>query len=930
MHLEGIGIMAVKLSIEMVIALVANDVIGAFEELHSTEPGSEQEQHFRAMTEAIRRGHADGLVRLLGDTAVPGPREGVPTATLRSANEALLRFTRLVPALYKEEVSVGDLQQVVDCLFDLGINVDMLGERAVAYNLVAYAQGVAGSVGIRHLSIAEKLIGLADEDQPDQVHAARWVYAAERLKWSIEHDKDWLRTLDAVETALAVRVSDTEHQKNLADGLLAAFRDSAATDSDELLALCVVQSPAECVGEPQWARVNKKLADVLGTIDPPPRIDGPGEIPDHVLATIVAQMMAEDLRMRLGNREAERPSLTWLDMKLTHSKLAAAVPLGQGLMSDVNRTGEFVLELIHEITHAYCLNGPIGSAVQANRAAVRLFEVLIAAYSAVPPRAPDPLRFEVLKQIQNDDVVGALAEAQLSARLRSAKLEAIWLPWLEGVAQYVEMLADPRDNPHEILPVHESVRGLIDFKAQDLVDRAASDRWAERFDDFVGKALSRLSKLRQTGYLSNTPTGRVYLLGLLLVRSVVARWEATLGRRIKPIYAAKLLIEATRRGCLAAVQRQLDTVDPSLCDLARPMVDWFHSIARMDASTLEVFLQDVGRNERSHRYVWLEGGPHRVESGEDELRRKTLGERADKFFEDLCRRYVSLENVGSLPRASVPPDVASEWEPILDSAVDVFRYYVGSNRFLPVGRDAPRLIFFEREGACVLVIRTLARLGAERNPNLSHRYSVIAVSLSEKEVEYLHRLCGRNGTSRVLATRVIDLLGDHKCSQGLSYFCLFFGNGDWERVGLGAQLLQCEWMDDEFVAMLRRRVLESPLVHGGEQDLGSLGFLASRLEGSKRVEGASRAARDFDPLKWSEDAGRRAAAEAFMTSADRIDDWLESSLNDQARRVDLANLLHYTGMGNHAEMKGDQISQFEPVFSTVSYSGVTGFGTEPN
>ena len=46
-----------------------------------------------------------------------------------------------------------------------------------------------------------------------------------------------------------------------------------------------------------------------------------------------------------------------------------AVPLRRSLLVDLDRTGDTVMELVHELTHAHTLLGPLGWARTACRSA---------------------------------------------------------------------------------------------------------------------------------------------------------------------------------------------------------------------------------------------------------------------------------------------------------------------------------------------------------------------------------------------------------------------------------------------------------------------------------------------------------------------------------------------------------------------------------
>ena len=923
--------MIVMASIQTVVDAVTSAILVTLDCIYGINSDVDNE-FVRALDTGIRKGHVTELAQVLGKLAEQKKPTGISTELLASTNAHIMVYAGLMPALNKREVSEEVIHDLVNCLYDLGQDLDALENRAMAYNIVSCAQSVAASVGIPHLKVTLRLRDLANPDEPDQVHAACWACAIERVRMSVDKNVDWLPALDAIELALSVRVSSPEYQTRLAQALLTVLKGTQQDNIQDILPLCITQIPAECISEQQRQEANRILAALARPPDLPAN-HNLRQIPDHVLGAIKAQMIADDLRMRLTKRHKEMPTLTWLDMTLAHPKLADAVPLGPALTFDSSRTGELVLELVHELAHAYCLNGPIGWAVQANRAVVRFFEILLSITQFEAPDFGDFSETQIMSAIADDEIGRTISEAQLAASLRSAKFTAVWLPWLEGVAQYVELLADPTENPNEIVSVHAAVRTLIDVDfSEDLRGPADAERvferFAKEFDDFLAKALYRYSRHRHMGYLSQSQASRVYLLGYLLVRSVVAKWEKTLGRRIKPIYAAKLLIDATQRGCLTTVKAQMQNLDATLDELTKPICEWLRTLAHLDASTLDTFFEDVPRDQLGHSYLWENGTPRRVDATELPALSEAQLRDDEDYFEDLCLRYVSIGSV-----LAIPDDVALNEESPLpygdlnDVVVLLFRHYAVCNRFLPVGRHYSRLIFFEGERAIGVSTRTYMDLTKGKKFDAMHRYCSVAFLVAEEEREELRRLCGKAGTARVLVTRIVDLIGDEdRGRRPASYVGLFFGSGQWEKIGVGRRLKPIETLDDEFMEVIRRRVLQSPLVDGGERKLGSLEFLMSRLPDSARHSKSTKAADGFDSLDWSESAALIAAGKAFPSYAGNIDQHIQEALADGEARYGLAELLHATGVGLEAGAREDRIGHSRAFFCSESHSGVSPFG----
>jgi len=507
--------------------------------------------------------------------------------------------------------------------------------------------------------------------------------------------------------------------------------------------------------------------------------------------------------------------------------------------------------------------------------------------------------------------------------------EATWLPWLEGVAQYVELLADPNDNPNEIMTVHEAVRSLIDFFPRDgvLSGRNAvgdADEAAEYFDSFVGAALKRFSRLRHGGYLEDETNSPTYLLGYLAVRSVVARWEATLGHRIKPIYAAKLLVAATVAGTGRASVNSVSARDLSIDSLKRTMLEWVRAIAEIDNKSLRSFFEDVERSMSGHRYVWKDQRPRRVHREQAD---------SDRYCEELDKAKAYLERLSqSLVMTGRPPvsdkPFADESEPgvraILELVSMLFEDYLVMSRFLPVGKYMAGIILMEEFEKVAICVRTYADLLENVDP--SHAYCTISFDVDRKAQQALRHLCANAGTARVLATRVVDLTGDDdRGHRPASYTCFFLGDGKWKIVGVGRNVVRTPEMDDEYVEMLRHRVVGLPYIDGGDQRLGSLDFLSGRLAATDPNSSAVRNAKSFDRTSTARRVALALGSLAFSLDAGKLERLVDASLERPELRAETAAWLHRTGTGD-GQWKGVLNTDLLKHIAGGRHSGVTAFG----
>jgi hypothetical protein len=853
---------------------------------------------------------------------------------------SILKLAELTPELLKKSVRADTLEKSLDETYILGLLVEDIGQADMAYNLFETSYHLATVLQKPCLPVTEKLRQLSNTNNVDQHRAAIWRFGTEKLRSCIIEFKtnaatpalprpantDWLVALDAVELALTVYAVNPTLQQQLCDQFVFVLRQAEATPIEDLIAIYPTQVDRRYVA-PEMRR--KMIEALTGrkfeASDPPSRIAALER-----WATVKGQTMLDDVRLKLSQRYHGRPNLSWHDRTLQHENLLHAVPLGQSLVADIDRTGVLVLELTHEVAHAHCLLGPIGWAITAFRVAAHCCETILE--SADTPEDNVDKRADGLAHLSENPALLQLAEVQLASCYRSAVHEAIWTPWLEGVAQYVEMLADPKKDPQEIMAVHEATRSLIDFRCAPLpgeTEEVFSCRYGEesakQFEDFFSDALSRYSRLRQINYLEAKAGREVYLFGYLLVRSIVARWELTIGRRIEPVWAAKLLLNATRNGT-----QGLDfglCVDPEdFCAHATAVFQqWIDTIAKIDQEALETFFENVPSDSRGHTYYWRGGIPCRIAKHIDGALSEVDSNRM--AFQAACSELVAGDGLREgLDGFDFAAKVAAESQSTIS---DLFLHYLETASLLPVGKDMARLLLLDN-GNAMATVRTYLGLDDQTDDGSMPRYSIRFFPLGGgvEEAGAIRLAFELLGTARLLVTRVVDLVG-HPSSPmkrpNVSYVCLFLGD-EWHHVTLGDSF-EAKGADANFSGILRRRVLHPPFPNEATT-LRSPTALAQRLMRTKKDSRFADMALRLNKDSLSLAIALKTVARGLGSTDSEMQDLTASTLSGARSRIDLADYLSLTGRGiqtngNHPALSAPLASL---AFTRQSMSGVRAFG----
>jgi hypothetical protein len=826
-----------------------------------------------------------------------------------------------------ETLSDQQLRQAVQVLQDSGDLCESLYSQDMSYNLYEVGYGIANMLDEPALGLATSLLATAQPAKTDQFSSAAWRFAAERLRSSIAARSEWIEALDAVELALtAPPADDLALRQTLYQTLERAVRSAMDTPIGAIVAVMLSQAPPGTVAEATREQLYKVF------VSPTAELPSDGNVQNATafMAAIKAQNMIDDLRVELGSPSTKRPRTNWHDLTLDHGRLTSAVPLGRSLIADIDRTGGFALELVHELGHAYCLLGPIGWIHTALRAANHYVEMILLDIASTPQDQNTTAPREPLQDLPTSEVALAAAQYQLEIALRARTFEAVWTPWLEGVAIYLELLCDPAQNQNEIIAPHSAFRSLIDThitphageSADDFATRFA-DQSAQEFEEFYSTAVRRLSRLRHLAY-ATSPEVKVYLAGYLMVRAIVSRWELALGRRLDPMEAIKVLLDATRNGTSEAFADIGTPLERYQEDSVDRFMKWVCSLSTIDAPTLTEFLTPVESDHRGHRFSWVNGRPRRETQQFQEAATLEFAKRLKDAAARLALGMTKDADVAA-PSAAVHVEMIGR----------LFDFYRDMFTLIPIGQDSARILLFDDTSRVAICPRTYAGLG-EVIPDLAlQRYSIgswIAPG-GAAEIRKIREECIRRRTGRVSVTRVLDMVGDPESplpSPYASYVSTFLGR-DWAHITVGYLGLR---LDENEHKRFRDRIIErlNPLPFGTDETntLASPAFLANRLTRAGVSTAAATQAGSADQRSVTEGAAYLACAHAFGVSSHEMRNAIEEACGDRTAIIGLFSSLHASGFPGTANRpnSGQHIAIDRMALDRSGFSGVKAFSEE--
>lgn len=864
-------------------------------------------EQVQAITVALSAGDTRSIKQLVTASAFA---DGTDLLLLSELGDALSRLARALGETRGDKVAVYALSFLAECLRAVAELLISLDVALMAYNLFECSYHVSTLVREPALTAARRLRELSNPANRDQFAAAVWYLATEQLRHSLAVGGEWLQAVDAVELALTVVPESPVLQQQVYLPLEEVLRATKDTPVAELVAIIPVQAPPAVMPAERKDEFMHALLATQGVSVP----SGPAEIPEaaaqamRFLASVTAQTMVDDMRLRLTGVPDVRASLTWLDRSLRHRNLSSAVPLGQALVVDVDRTGLFALELVHEIGHAYALHGPIGWASTALRVSVQYLELLLLANEA-----PDEEPVTPRERISNHPEIVALAEQQIANAYRAMVVRATWTAWLEGVSVYLELLCDPADDPNEINMVHEAVRSLVDFPHDDLL----GDAQAAQFEAFYSQALGRNSRLRHYAYATDE-NAAIYLSSYLLVRSIVSRWEATLGRPIVPAFAVKLLLSATRGGAGGAVM-----------DLEAPLIDfqdsyrdrflrWSKTLSDLDRETLEEFFVTVAKEETGRTFTWRNGRPElAIVPGDSE----TVAAYTEAKLAAIRLAWPS----GGVAEGSWD-EVYADFAPMIASLFDTACTLA---TLLPVGRDYARALLFDDTGRLAVCPRTYAGVQGAGADLSFPRYSIGSWVLPDgtADVHRLRQLLAVKGSSRLLVTRIIDLAGNSAKYEGranMSYVCFHLPETDWIHLSFAYGATNIADDEVELRDLIISRINPPAFLVDEARTIGSLDYLVRRLQGCGVESSVANFAGQFDERRTAEQAGFAALASALGSTPAQIDAAMRRVLQNDVARADIANYLYRSGFRKQSSQLpgGSAALLSELAFAPDAVSGV--------
>lgn len=880
-----------------------------------------------AVAAAVASGRADDVDREL--------REGTRASLIDGSVAAFIRrLTRVTSLLSGDTATLPDFEQAVSVMISGAELSAQFHKPSMEYNFYEAAYHLGAIFDRPALDIATKLRELSNPDNVDQYHGAIWRLATESVRDACARQTNWLNCLDAVELALVCTVGNPALQADLFGRFLRQVQKAQGTPIEELAAIVAVQAP-----QTGWDAAKRIAAmRMVAASRFGPAANELGLEALQMTSSMVSQVMFDDMRQLLAPEHIPAPHVTWHDVTLRHQRLASAVPLGRSLMAAPERTDLLLLDLVHEVGHAFVLQGPVGLRQAAYRAVIHYLELLIIGSAGPEGTELGPAGVAVSATLPDAELGRAAAGLQLKVALQAAIEQAVWTPWLEGVSMYLELLSAPEDDPTEISGVHACIRSLIDFNIPRL-DGESDEHYARRFADtsaaefetFLSRAVRERSRSNHRRYFNDEAGTRrtvsdINCLGYLIVRSVVSSWETTLGRRLVPAIAVKLLINATRAGTFDAFPELSRFSANHSAECQDSFLDWIRSLATLPKEALDDFFTAVDRDKAGIVWVWKDGTPRR-------------GAREPNEAHSLYDAEYSRMQASTIRLALLDPDSVDPTEKRrADVLVELLARYIAWRRLLPVGRDDARMLFLDAPGRVGLSVRTYTGRTREEDAAAEPyeddpRYRSLFWTLDggKDESDRLRHACAEAGSARLRTTRIIDFGGhaDAPAPEGnTSYVCSFLKSRIARVTPWGAEI-DITPLYSSFTELLESRVFP-PLVFSDEDNtVASLPFLGRRYREVVPDTPVGQLADSIDLQSLALDTAMETAAIAFAQGAmEPFREIYEQTMRETGCRLAVGRIMHATGFGQPApkETSLDGKRLPELIFNSEAFSGITRFG----
>ncbi len=495
----------------------------------------------------------------------------------------------------------------------------------------------------------------------------------------------------------------------------------------------------------------------------------------------------------------------WTTAAFDHPSYRQAVPYARTLFREGD-IATILFELAHEVTHVVCMQGGIGAAMTALRAAAVQLESTL--WHHVPAARHDEAATSLVAPLEDADVLAlGQAEQALEAVRCMRLLERVWTAWLEGVAVFNELASDPSGDDQSSL-VSTVLANLIDTGVPSGVDEgdAIADLLTgsrAETDALFTSVLASAGSARLRAYLG--PYWPKYGPGYLAVRAVVSSWRRSLDRPLTGTEAARVVLHLTRYGSLEAIP-DLGLGSTRFGPAAlKGMTGWVRSIAAMSRDDLEYVLTP-GVN-----WGWRDGRVLRA----DEFGPDHIADSARRFTELAMSAWQVHRGDRSDPGrvGEVPPDTMSIMAAVAqalalathhdDLALSVGRSLDDQTRVLPIGTLLTTWWLNPPTRTLVVVLRTTLADKDHGNPG----YSLQTVPLTQEQVDDLASQMHLRPNDRMRVTRLADLTPtefgpDRYAGRNVLAFSL----GDWLHVHNAGPFLSLPHVPPDLVAEVGARL----------------------------------------------------------------------------------------------------------------------------
>ena len=573
----------------------------------------------------------------------------------------------------------------------------------------------------------------------------------------------------------------------------------------------------------------------------------------------------EPARYTLKTAPRGQAEALWSTWAMDHPRFDRAIPSGGSVLHEEDLE-ELLLTVGHEMTHVLTMFSGIGRCVYALRAA--LFEAEMdllwftrpgaVDWTAPVPTAPDRHHPRLL----------ARAEQALELGHKLSIVQDVWEPWLEGVAVFGELGAEPLAEDELLLPHVRIVTNLRDVhavgeareggEARSRAWRAAYDEEEQRYRD----ALAHLSPDFLGAYVDRYAAK--YLAGYIAVRGVVSAWRRTLDAPLSGADAFQVLLHVTRFGSDEAVPDLGLDLREFRRAAHRGMVDWVRRLAAIPADELR-WAYSVGTE--GERGSWS-AGRLVLDTGDIEESRARSGLRLVRRFEE------ALETLGSeRARPDRVHGASAECRLAMDAASAAIRleaddrsidasmlaWLNGRTGLVPIARAAcPFWMTTRRTRRLQVVLRNVERHRDHGGPS----HALTTIILPEDEAQLLEAEARRLGRARLDVVRLVDVAAPREGDvHGPGRHVLAYALGEFVVVQ-PAGLLASD-PSDELIELVRGRLRHNPVLDMETEVLahGTAGALRTR-DWIDCAEAWSDDSRSYDVEPWAMHV--RALAQTFL------------------------------------------------------------------